>query len=159
MPWYDFWCSCTSCNIPAVWWLQMKRSSGSPRVWIQSVAIAKHKGLLRKGFWKQAMYFKVLFRQLLQELLVFRKSTGQKIACGRHICRERLRRMQKAAVSNDLAGVLETKSIRGHQAGEIVVFNTGSISSSKGCFQHLSVNPHDTRVREGMSATAAEMKL
>lgn len=105
------------------------------------------------------MYFKVLFRQLLQELLVFRKSTGQKIACGRHICQERLRRRQKAAVSNDLAGVLETKSIRGHQVGEIVVFNTGSISSSKGCFQHLSVNPHDTRVREGMSATAAEMKL
>lgn len=67
--------------------------------------------------------------------------------------------MQKPAVSNDLAGVLETKSICGHQAGEIVVFNTGSISSSKGSFQHLSVNPHGTHVREGMSATAAEMKL
>lgn len=39
------------------------------------------------------------------------------------------------------------------------MFNTGSISFSKGCFQHLSVNPHDTCVREGMSAAAAEVKL
>lgn len=65
-------------------------------------------------------------------------------------------------MSNALAGILgdkKKKTIQGHQVGKIVVFNTESISSFKHRFKPLSVNPHDTSVREGMSAAAAEMKL
>lgn len=77
---------------------KLKHNSGPPRVWIWSIAIAKPKGLLRRGLLKAGDLFQCLLsRQLLQGLLVFRKSTGQKIACGKHICQKRLGRMQKAS--------------------------------------------------------------